>query len=328
MEGTDRMRCYISPGQRPIFSLVFVMKDVMWNVVTVTAGHLAHWISNQCWSTWAWGGGLIWSSLISGPNEDTTLFLLMQCFWMSCSVCFLHRWRFTFYLYIFTFGVRFLKKVTNLFWLNNWWSLWNGISFMIDKSIHPLFCFALSLVVSIKHSDLLSSREALFYSQHYQIDAASQLFIYLFGITTRKCSSTLRVFLGFAFHQLLGFCGSNTQTRWSQREMSALIWFLVSYGASRHSIHKLSFSALPLIKPFIIHYSIHNADYFPPSKHVQKNFDSSMKQLNKTDSLVVYWTSCCSRLELHSISHMDLNEAYHHQSWYNFTAFICTFLSR
>ncbi len=186
----------------------------------------------------------------------------------------------------------------------------------VDTSI-ILFCSQSCCVH--KHSELLSSRQALFYSQHYQIDAASQLFIYLFGITTRKCSSTLRVFLGFAFHQLLGFCGSNTQTRWSQREMSALIWFLVSYGASRDSIHKLSFSALPLIKPFIIHYSIHNADYFPPSKHVQKNFDSSMKQLNKTDSLVVYWTSCCSRLELHSISHMDLNEATSHQDR-NFTA--------
>lgn len=174
---------------------------------------------------------------------------------MSCSVCFLHRWRFTFYLYIFTYGVRFLKKVNNLFWLNNWWSLWNSTSFMIDKSIHPLFCFALSLVVSIKHSvvvdRMLSSREALFYSQHYQIDAVSQFFIYLFGITTTKCSSTLRVILRFAFHHLLGFCGVNMQTRWSLRDVSSdliLIWFVVSYCAVRDSIHKRSFSlSLPFL---------------------------------------------------------------------------------
>jgi hypothetical protein len=33
--------------------------------------------------------------------------------WRSV-LCFLHRWRFTFYLYIFTYGVRFLKKVSVL----------------------------------------------------------------------------------------------------------------------------------------------------------------------------------------------------------------------
>lgn len=133
--------------------------------------------------------------------------ILTACFWMYRSLCFLHRWRFTFYLYIFTYGVRFLKKVSNLFSLKNRWSMWSSKSFMIGMSIHPLFCIALSLSVSIKHSwvvdRMLSSREHLSFLTALSNRWSVRVFYLLIWDHDYKTQHTRRVILRTAFHRLL-----------------------------------------------------------------------------------------------------------------------------
>lgn len=127
--------------------------------------------------------------------------ILAACFWMNHSVCFLHRWRFTFYLYIFTYGVRFLKKVNNLFF---YWSVWSSKSFMIDMSIHPLFCSAFSLRVCIKYlTGCCQAEKMCLLTALSNRWSVTVFFIYLFAITTTKCS-THAVILCAAFHHLLG----------------------------------------------------------------------------------------------------------------------------
>ncbi|KAI2660894.1 Ceramide synthase 6 [Labeo rohita] len=75
---------------------------------------------------------------------------------MSCSVCFLHRWRFTFYLYIFTYGVRFLKKSP---WLWNTRECWYNYPYQpLTVDLHYYYILELSFYLSLLFSQFTDIR--------------------------------------------------------------------------------------------------------------------------------------------------------------------------
>ncbi len=150
-------------------------------------------------------------------------------------------------LYIFTVRCALLKKVTNLFLTDNWCVIVKWYIFydwQVDTSI-ILFC-SQSCCVHKTLRCLLTwccwADKLCFIHSSYQIDAASQLFIYLILVSRlENAAAHWRVFLGFAFQSALGLLRiEHADKMKSERECQLWFDFLCRYGASRDSIHKLS----------------------------------------------------------------------------------------
>ncbi|KAM8857820.1 ceramide synthase 6 isoform 2-T2 [Synchiropus picturatus] len=74
-------------------------------------------------------------------------------------------WRFTFYLYIFTYGVRFLKKTS---WLWNTKECWyNYPNQPLTVDVHYYYIVELSFYLSLLFSQFTDIRRKFFHAQHY-----------------------------------------------------------------------------------------------------------------------------------------------------------------